>query len=100
MGHALMVGTESNKQNINIIKWFTLLQIPYLIFPYTSKPISNSVVTNKKQKLNRNISYQTNMCKVSKSQDWCISDILYTSTILSLVSFVKTLKQEYADALL
>ena len=72
MGHALMVGTESNKQNINIIKWFTLLLFPYLIFPYTSKPYSNSVVTNKKKKLNQNISYQTNMCKVSKSQDWCI----------------------------
>ena len=91
MGHVLMVGTGSNKQNINIIKWFTLLQIPYLIFPYTSKPYSNSVVTNKKQKLNQNISYQTNMCKVLKSQDWCISDILYTSTILTLVKALSKL---------
>ena len=57
MGHALMVGTESNKQNINIIKWFTLLLFPYLIFLYTNKPYSNSVVTNKNQKLNQNISY-------------------------------------------
>ena len=57
MGHALMAGTESNKQNINIIKWFTLLLFPYLFFPYTNKPYSNSVVTNKNKKLNQNISY-------------------------------------------
>ena len=55
MGHALMVGTESNKQNINIIKWFTLLLFPYLIFPYTNKLYSG--VTNQNQKLNQNISY-------------------------------------------